>query len=190
MRKTPTVATGVAIAAGGLMAAALVTPTLSASADGPSGERADRKHNETSRMLTSLSCNGGASKAVRNSGLGDGTFSVPPAGRVSLPGTMKLKGPKKGKDVVSVAVTADIGLGSAGAANVDVLVDGKPLKPSTLTTPVILAEGAANTHTAGAAQFCGKIGKGRHNVRIRFSDFPGGSGWHMHSVVAHVEQNN
>lgn len=186
MRKTPTVVTGVAIAAGGLMAAALVTPTLSASADGDDGSR--KGHETSSRKLTAFSCNGGATKAVRNIGVFDGSFTVPAGDTRRLPGTIKLKGPKKRKDVVSVTLTGNVGLGSSSIAFADVLVDGKPLRPGTLTSSVIVADSEPNTHTMAAAQFCGKIGKGRHNVKIRFRDT--GNGHHYDSVVAHVEQNN
>ena len=190
MRKTPTVATGVAIAAGGLMAAALVTPTLSASADndGNGSARTEAAH-DSSGQRVGFTCNGGAQRLVRTLGMFDDTLNVPADGSARLPGTIRFKGPKRGKDVVSVNLTAEGGLESNSAGFVDVRLDGKPLKPGSLTNFVYLLEGTANTHTVGAAQFCGKVGRGRHNITIRFRDTGATSGWHVHTAMAHVEVN-
>lgn len=189
MRKTPTLATGVAIAAGGLMAAALVTPTLSASADGDDNARSEAAHDTSGAKTVGFTCNGGAQTQMRTLGLFNDTLAVPAGGKAPLPGQIKVKGPKKGKDAVSVIVTAEGGLESNSAGFVEVLVDGKPLKPATFGTPAILLEGTTNTHVVGAAQFCGKIRKGNHNVRIRFVDTGATSGWHLHTAMAHVEVN-
>ena len=189
MRKTPTVATGVAIAAGGLMAAALVTPTLSASADGDATAPDPARTASAQKALTGFSCNGGATRATRNIGIYDGFFQIPAGTTKALPGSMKFKGPKRGKDTVSVSVT---GFGYLYAAYqigaVTVTVDGKPLKPSTLGSPAYwMSAGNSDGYASGAAQFCGKVGKGRHTVRVRFTNTSGGSNWGLYSAVAHAE---
>ena len=195
MTKTRTAVTGVAIAGAGLIATALVTPALSAGAEGGDGAAPQAPSATESaaaqRALTGFSCNGGATKAVRNAGIYDGAFEIPTTGTKRLPGKITLKGPKKGKDTVSVAVTGYGVLYSAYQHGyVDVLVDGKPLRPSTLSssTPFMVA-GNTSDYEVGAAQFCGRIGKGKHNVKVRFKN-TSGSQWYLYSATAHVEQNN
>ncbi|UYM05071.1 hypothetical protein [Solicola gregarius] len=193
MRKTPTLATGVAIAAGGLMAAALVTPTLSASADGDGAPPPGLERTASAqKALTGFSCSGGSTKASRNLGIYDGFFDIPAGTTKSLPGKMTFKGPKKGKDTVSVAVTGFGYLyGAYQLGAVTVTVDGNPLKPGTLATPAYwMGSGDSSGYTSGAAQFCGKVGKGRHTVRVKFTNTSGASSWGLYSATAHAELNN
>ena len=144
---------------------------------------------DSSGQRVGFTCNGGAQRLVRTLGLFDETLNIPADGSARLPGTIRFKGPKKGKDVVSVNVTAEGGLESNTAGYVDVRVDGKPLKPGSLSNFAYLLEGTTNTHAVGSAQFCGKVGRGRHNLTIRFRDTGATSGWHVHTAMAHVEIN-
>jgi hypothetical protein len=115
-------------------------------------------------------CNGGAQKQTltkinRNpSTFGEGAdFNVP----VSF----TVKGPKKGKDTLNVTFSAETQLlGSTSNPNnnwmeLEVRVDGVPIQPFGSAGDPLALTGAPQ-YNSNAAQFCTKIGKGKHKVTV------------------------
>jgi hypothetical protein len=145
-----------------------------AMAAGAGGSQADRSPSDRITAATSgpgiYSCNGGAQKQTltkinRNpSTFGEGAdFPVPVA--------FWVKGPKHGKDTLNVTFSAETQLlGSSSNPNnnwmeLEVLVDGVPIQPYGSAGDPLALTGAPQ-YNSNAAQFCTKIGKGKHKVTV------------------------
>lgn len=193
------IAVSASVAAGGLLASALTVPSLSASAEDsdpmPPAALVPKDSAAMPRAAGPFRCYGGATKAVRDLGIASGTqFDVPAGASKLLPGKIKLKGPKKGKDTISIAVTGLGYLEAGQVAYLNVLLDGKPLRPGTKVdqVPFMLAPSTTAAPLAfatGAAQFCGKIGKGRHTVKVRLTN-PASYTTYLYHATTHLERTN
>lgn len=121
-----------------------------------------------------IACDGGAQKKVLNR-ISSTPFTFDETAATYLvPGAAaKVKGPKHGVDTLSITFSAEAQLSGSTAGDhlydwmgLEVLVDGSPIKPYT-ASPDVLAITGGNTYDSQAAQFCTKVGPGKHLVEVR-----------------------
>lgn len=115
-------------------------------------------------------CNGGAQRATltkinRNpSTFGEGSDFDVPVGVV-------VKGPKHGKDTLNVTFSAETQLRGSSATDyfdwmeLEVRVDGVPIQPFGAAGDPLAFTGSRE-YASNAAQFCTKIGRGKHHVTV------------------------
>jgi hypothetical protein len=114
-------------------------------------------------------CSGGAQKSVRSTLSNQPTtFGEGPG--VALPGPVVV-GPLVGADTLNVTFSAESQLRGGKADRFDwvqleVLLDGTPLQPAgPATSPMALT--GSPYYAMTTAQFCGRIGPGRHTLRAQ-----------------------
>jgi hypothetical protein len=182
------------IAAPVLASAAIVAGGLSASSI--QANAADNNQPPTfnpAKRVDTTTCDGGGQKAVWNRGVSgfisagsdDGPFIMPNS-------VIRVQGPRTGRDVLSVNLTAESYLEAGAVGRVKVLLDGVPMAPSDLNT------GSQDFDDTGYGEFgqnyCRNIGPGGHSLRVVLStvDF-GAAGdffFYLNDPMVHVEQSN
>jgi hypothetical protein len=143
-------------------------------------------------------CDGGATTQVWNrisstpSTFNEGTV-------LTVPGSVVVKGPKNGKDTLSIAFSGESNLfGSTDSderqdwMGIEVHVDGVPIQPYTAVGDVYAFAGPGG-YDSHAAQFCTKIGKGKHRVEVKLNLHDAGAansltGW-IDDHTLHVERH-
>lgn len=173
------------LVAGSLAAAA---PGLSQAANDDKADRMGPPETVSSAKLAVTDpCTGGKQKKAFSGG-NSGWFSTSSSDFV--PGTLyQFKGPKKKKDTVFVTVTAP---GTYSDLNdygrVRVLLNGVDLAPSAGSSEYAYSD---NNYASFAGQYCAKVGKGNHRVRVELQAFDGnGSGTqssYLLNPMIHVE---
>jgi hypothetical protein len=166
--KKTLVMTAPVLASAALVAGGLGAGTLSANA-------ANAHHNAKPPFATAAktggtetTCTGGAQKNTLNGGVHDYVYTQSNTGSTIVPGTVfRVKGPKSGRDVLSVSFTAQTYLSSGSEGRVKVLLDGVPMPPSDLNdgTPIY-----ASGSSWFAQNYCRNIGPGHHSLRVVIDD--------------------
>ena len=173
-KKTITLVAAAAVASGGLAIGA-----AQAVGDGPQGggeSIAARAAENTIR------CNGG-----RNKGLQTRINSTPfifgelaaNGADQQVPGmTVNFRGPRKGTDAFLVTFSAESLLSGQSTLGdwmgVETHLDGVPIEPYTAVGDVYAFTGA-NTYESNAAQFCVRVGRGKHQLKVYTNLQDGGS---------------
>lgn len=189
MNRTHLVAAGTTAAAAALVTAALVTPSTTANAaDG--ADSAAPPTATAARAIAPFSCDGGAVTRTWDRGIANDYLRLDPGTHKNLPGSFTVRGPQKGKATLGVSVAGTTYLDTAGAGlEMQVLVDGQPIRPGNFAQPVIYSSGPAGYGT-GAAQFCVQLGKGRHNVRVNVGPTSTTSGGYVGPMDVRAELSN
>lgn len=160
-------AAAVVLTTAGLSAVA----TAGGSPQGPAGAPPVARSSDP----TVTKCDGGAQKQVLTrirstpSTFGEGAAFDVPGGKVTV------KGPKKGTDTLLITFSGEANLfGSTDAderydwMGIEVHVDGVPIQPYTASGDVYAFTGPGG-YFSNAAQFCTKIGKGKHDVQVKLN---------------------
>lgn len=175
-----------ALAAGALVAAGIGGPSVQANSD-PGSKAAIVKDAKAAKAVTIKKCDGTTQKKVADRGIAGYVYtsSTTP---VNLTGSAAtFKGPKHGKDVLSVNFSA-----SAYAANnygqVKVLLDGVPMAPSDNVDGSWIYQ--TDEYGDFSRNYCGKIGKGKHTVKVVYNTTGGGSSLYLFDPMLHVEQSD
>jgi hypothetical protein len=146
--------TGIAVAAGG---------PGSAQAGGTTTHKSS-----LASARTATSCHGGAQKQTltvinnRHSTFGEG-------GNFAVPAALVVSGPAFGKDTLNITLSAESQLRNSSANDhfdwmeLEVRVDGVPIQPFGPPDSPLAFTGSKD-YASNAAQFCTKIGPGRHRV--------------------------
>jgi hypothetical protein len=180
----------IAIAVPTLAAAALVAAGLGGGASQATDSDRAPLPKAAKKAVVITKCDGGAQKRSWDRGVGGGVYNTAGTGETTVPGsTISFKGPKKGKDVLSVDLAAQAYL-SAGYGQVKVLLDGIPMKPSDNV------EG--NYHFAPAGQYadfsrnyCRKVGKGTHTLTVTIrNQAAAGNVFYLFDEMYHAELSN
>ena len=171
------------LVAGSLAAAA---PSMSQAAEKDSAQTPPKvSANVAAAEL--VPCVGGKQKKVMTGGHGY-WFSTTSSDVV--PGTaLSFGGPRKGKDTLFVTFTAsNTWADSADAGRVRVQVDGADIKPANAGVEYFYG---SNQYTSFAGQYCVKVGKGSHTVRVVLesidSNADGSDIAYLHNPMVHVE---
>lgn len=120
---------------------------------------------------TVAKCNGGAQKAVRSTLSNQfTTFGEGPG--IQLPGPA-VAGPAKGADTLNVTFSAESQLRGVTTDHFDwvqleVLLDGRPMQPAGPADSPMALTGSPD-YAMTTAQFCGRIGGGRHSLRAKLT---------------------
>lgn len=122
-----------------------------------------------------LACDGGRQKSSKTrvysspTTFGEGSVTTPPGGSVVV------RGPSRGADTLNVTFSGEANL--LGSTDVDerwdwmgieVHVDGSPIKPYTAAGDVY-AFASPGGYESNAAQFCTRIGRGKHRVEVKLN---------------------
>jgi hypothetical protein len=113
-----------------------------------------------------VQCNGGAQKAVRST-LTNQYTTFPEGPGIALAGPVVV-GPAKGADTINVTFSAESQLRGTTDdydwIELQVLLDGRPMQPvGPADSPMALT--GSTKYAMTTAQFCGRIGPGRHSLR-------------------------
>lgn len=162
------------IIAGSVAALALGSSGLAAAVGGGAGGQTDgRASAARSTTETVFRCDGGKQKKVWNR-IVDRPFTFGEGGFVDVPGAaLKVAGPSRGKDTLSITFSAESQLGGSSAEDnlvdwmgLQVLLDGSPVEPHTAAADVMAITGS-DSYDMHAAQFCVKVGRGQHRLQVR-----------------------
>ncbi len=147
-----------------------------------------------------LACDGGVQKRVYNRIVSSPFTFDEASGRPLVPGAaLRVVGPRKGKDTLSIAFSAEAQLGGSSVGDnlfdwmgLEVMVDGVPIRPYSAGADVLALTGSGS-YNSNAVQFCTKIRPGRHMIRVRTNLVDGGTddtltGW-LDDYTLHVEQS-
>lgn len=116
-----------------------------------------------------VSCNGGAQKQTQTT-INNAPTTFNEGSVVTLPSTLTVRGPARGLDTLNLTFSAETQLrGSAANDHFDwiqleVRVDGTPVQPFDGGSP--LGFSGSKDYGSHAAQFCTRIGPGRHRVTV------------------------
>lgn len=187
-------AAAAALATGGLVTG-LAGPSTAGPADDGGQGVAPRTGSLTSSSVTS--CNGGRNKTMQsrivNTPFQFGEQAVDSADQAVPGAVVTLRGPRRGTDAYLVTFTAETqltgGSGSGDWMGVEAHVDGSPIQPFSGSNPLALA--SEPTWNSNSAQFCVRLGRGLHTLRIHANLHDGGGdsalrGWlddHTTSVL-------
>jgi hypothetical protein len=158
----------------GVAALATIAGAGMASAGSSGGDSAQAGGSDpaaASAKVRAFRCDGGPQKAVYNR-IVNQPIVFGEGADVAVPGaSLNLNGPAAGSDTLSVTFSAETQLrGNASEdlfdwAELEVLLDGVPLQPvGPPGSPMAITGGS--TYAMNAAQFCGKIDKGPHSIRV------------------------
>lgn len=185
---------------GAAAALAVSTAGLALAAGGHAGgqQPSGDSHLASSRAATPLVCDGGVQKRVLNRIVSSPFTFSEASGTPLVPGAAAVvAGPARGLDTLSIEFSAETQLGGSSASDnlydwmgLEVLVDGVPIQPFTAAGDVLAITGS-NAYNSNAAQFCTKIGPGRHRIQVRTNLHDGNAndaltGW-LDDYTLHVE---
>lgn len=117
-------------------------------------------------------CDGGRQLRVSNRSVSS-PFTLTEGPKVAVPGArVTLQGPRRGKDTLSITFSAEANLTGSTDVNLrndwiglEVHVDGRRIQPFNVRADVMAFAGPAG-YDMRSAQFCTKIGRGRHVVKV------------------------
>jgi hypothetical protein len=125
------------VAAAALVATGLASGSSSATSTGGTDKNAP-SYGKTAKVAKAAGvtkCDGGAQKKVWNRGAAGWQYTTSDGLPLTIPGSViRIKGPKSGKDALSVNVSALAYLSTGSTGYVQVLLDGTPMKPSDVST--------------------------------------------------------
>ncbi len=182
------------IAAPVLASAAIVAAGLGAGtqANAAGGHQPAAPTMSAMRSSSTTTCDGGVQKATRNRGVSGWIYTGSDDGQIIMPGSIiRLHGPRTGRDVLSVNLSAESYLYSGSQGKVKVLLDGVPMAPSDLNTG---STSDAPGYSTFAQNYCRNIGPGRHSLRVVISDNDFGQTgdyfFELKDPMIHVEQSD
>jgi hypothetical protein len=155
-----------------------------ASASGPAAANKVSPQSATAESTTTTStvvaCNGGRNLSLRTR-MSAVPFSFPGTTNalVTIPGAgVTLRGPATGTDTLLITYSAETYYKGSGWMGIQVHKDGVPIQPyANNGNPYAINSSA--TYQGNSAQFCTKIGKGLHTIRVKAytTGGVGESGW-------------
>jgi len=180
-----------ALAATALVAASLSGGAVQASSADQNEKPVFAKSAKAAKAVVLSSCTGGAQKKAADRGIVGYVYAQDNNLFTNLTGsTVKFRGPNHGKDIISVNFSAGTYLDSGEYGRIKVLLDGIPMKPSDNV------DGSWLYHTGYSdvsRNFCGKIGKGVHTLRVQYAgyDWDGSTDYfYLYDPMLHAEQSN
>jgi hypothetical protein len=180
------------IAAPVLASAALVAGGLGASSMQANATGADNHPTVTaSKAADTTTCDGGAQTHTWNRGVAGYIQTVSGNGPTIMPNSViRLHGPRSGRDVLSVNLSAEAYLDPGSQGRVKVLLDGVPMAPSDLNAGSL--DDDANGFGTFAQNYCRNIGPGGHSMRVVISNSSttAGFSFYLHDPMVHVEQSD
>lgn len=159
-----------------------------ASLRGPMAGDDDRARPRAAAAPTKFACKGGATKKSFTGGYNDWVWTSSTSWTTATGTSYKFKVPR-GKDTVSVAVTIpEYWVSSGDYGHYSVLIDGAHMQPGQSWT--YADHGSDGT----AAQYCKRVGRGWHTVKLVHRVYDGnasGSAWsYLNKAVLHAEVND
>ncbi len=162
-----------------VLGAAMFTGSASA---GPASDPAPKQSaGKASAKAASVACNGGkvVNMKARTSATPFSFTGTTSASDVLVPGAqIQVRGPRRGKDTLLVTFSAETYYNGSSWMGVEVHLDGTPIQPYDNGSPY--AMNAEAEYAGASAQFCTKVGKGRHTLEVRAYTAGGAatdSGW-------------
>lgn len=179
MNKTTPVALA-ALSALALVGGAAITGSTAQAA--VEDQRGPQQRAGSARLATApVTCDGGAGKGLLTRLQPEPfAFSGTAGADVAVPGAqVEVRGPKKGTDTLLISFTAETYYSGSGWMSLEVHKDGVPIGPyADNGSPLALTSQAA--YGSHGAQFCTKVGKGRHTLAVQTSttgDSTTDTGW-------------
>ena len=179
MKKQHTLAVA-GLAATVLGGAAFTGTALASSPSDPAPSQTVSTTKSHARAPLVAACNGGKVKNLRSKSTADPySFAGTSNAMVSVPGAkITVDGPVKGTDTLLVTFSAESYYSGTGWMGLEVHKDGNPVQPfANNGSP--FAFNSANKYVSASAQFCTKVGKGRHTIepKVGTTGGSGESGW-------------